>query len=68
MKAVLTTPLLLVAVLALSACAVGPDYRTPETAPAKIDRASVPGFDRSRFEAAWWRQFEDQTLDRKSVV
>ena len=63
MKAVLTTPLLLVGVLALSACAVGPDYRTPETAPAEIDRASVPGFDRSRFEAAWWRQFEDPTLD-----
>ncbi|MFL9812970.1 efflux transporter outer membrane subunit [Stutzerimonas sp. VN223-3] len=63
MKAVITAPLLLAAMLALSACAVGPDYRTPETAPAEIDRATAQDFDRSRFESAWWRQFEDPTLD-----
>jgi len=63
MKAVITTPLLLAAILTLSACAVGPDYRTPETAPADIDRATAEDFDRSRFESAWWRQFEDPTLD-----
>lgn len=62
MKAV-TTPLLLAAVLALSACAVGPDYRAPETEAAQIDRATAAGFDRSSFQAAWWRQFEDPTLD-----
>jgi multidrug efflux system outer membrane protein len=62
MKAV-TTPLLLAAVLALSACAVGPDYRAPETEAARIDRAAAAGFDRSSFQAAWWRQFEDPTLD-----
>jgi len=63
MKTVLTTPLLLATVLALSACAVGPDYRAPETDPAQIDLASAADFDRSRFQAAWWRQFEDPTLD-----
>ncbi len=63
MKAVITTPLLLVAVLALSACAVGPDYRAPEVAPAQIERAAAAGFDQSRFQAAWWRQFDDPTLD-----
>ncbi|MCQ4310544.1 efflux transporter outer membrane subunit [Pseudomonas stutzeri] len=63
MKAVITAPLLLAAILALSACAVGPDYRTPETAPAEIDQAAAEDFDRSRFESAWWRQFEDPTLD-----
>lgn len=63
MKVLITTPLLLAAILALSACAVGPDYRTPETAPAEIDRATAQDFDRSRFESAWWRQFEDPTLD-----
>lgn len=63
MKAV-TTPLLLAAVLALSACAVGPDYRAPETEAAQIDRAAAAGFDRSTFQAAWWRQFEDPTLDQ----
>lgn len=63
MKAVITTPLLLVAALALSACAVGPDYRAPEVAPAHIERAAAAGFDQSRFQAAWWRQFDDPTLD-----
>ncbi|WP_019339152.1 efflux transporter outer membrane subunit [Stutzerimonas stutzeri] len=63
MKAVITTPLLLVAALALSACAVGPDYRAPEVAPAQIERAAAAGFDQSRFQAAWWRQFDDPTLD-----
>ncbi|PNG15016.1 efflux transporter outer membrane subunit [Stutzerimonas stutzeri] len=63
MKAVITAPLLLAAIITLSACAVGPDYRAPETAPAKIERAAAEGFDRSRFESAWWRQFDDSTLD-----
>ena len=63
MKAVISTPLLLAAVLALSACAVGPDYRAPEVAPAQIERAAAAGFDQSRFQAAWWRQFDDPTLD-----
>ncbi|WP_407297458.1 efflux transporter outer membrane subunit [Stutzerimonas zhaodongensis] len=63
MKAVISTPLLLTAALALSACAVGPDYRTPEVAPVEIERAATAGFDQSRFQAAWWRQFDDPTLD-----
>ena len=63
MKTVITTPLLWAAFLALSACAVGPDYRAPEPEPAQIDRASAADFDRSRFQTAWWRQFEDPTLD-----
>lgn len=63
MKAVITTPLLLAAALALSACAVGPDYHAPDVASAHIERASATGFDQSRFQAAWWRQFDDPTLD-----
>jgi outer membrane protein, multidrug efflux system len=63
MKAVISTPLLLAAALALSACAVGPDYRAPEVAPAHIERAAAAGFDQSHFQAAWWRQFDDPTLD-----
>jgi multidrug efflux system outer membrane protein len=63
MKAVISTPLLLAAALALSACAVGPGYRVPEVAPAQIERAAAAGFDQSRFQAAWWRQFDDPTLD-----
>ena len=63
MKAVITAPLLLAAALALSACAVGPDYRAPDVAPEHIERAAATGFDQSRFQAAWWRQFDDPTLD-----
>lgn len=63
MKAVFTIPLLLAAMLTLSACAVGPDYRSPNTAPAEIERAKTDEYDRSRFEAAWWRQFDDATLN-----
>ena len=48
--------------LALAACAVGPDYHAPKTAPATLQTVSGQ-FDRSRFEAAWWRQFEDPTLN-----
>src|SRR3990167_4900894 len=56
-------------VLALSACAVGPDYKTPATEPANITTATdgaagQKNFDRSRFEGIWWQQFEDPTLNQ----
>ena len=49
--------------LALGACAVGPDYQAPDTAPAQIGAAAQGDHDRDRFEASWWRQFEDPTLN-----
>ena len=56
-------------VLALSACAVGPDYKTPTTEAANITAATdgaagQKNFDRSRFEGIWWQQFEDPTLNQ----
>jgi multidrug efflux system outer membrane protein len=57
------TPSLLA--LALAACAVGPDYHTPDTAPAKLDKAEqAQVFDRSRFESLWWKQFDDPVLNQ----
>ena len=51
--------------LALAACAVGPDYKAPETAPARFDNQQAStGFDRSRFESLWWKQFDDPVLDQ----
>ena len=50
--------------IALSACAVGPHYRAPETAPAQIASLDAGDYDRSRFETAWWRQFDDPTLSQ----
>lgn len=57
------TPSLLA--LALAACAVGPDYKTPDTAPAKLDSClEAKAFDRSRFESVWWKQFDDPVLNQ----
>lgn len=50
--------------LAVSACAVGPDYRAPETQPAQITALEAGDYDRSDFESAWWRQFDDPTLSQ----
>jgi multidrug efflux system outer membrane protein len=50
--------------LAVSACTVGPDYRAPDSAPARIAGLEAGAYDRSRFEMAWWRQFDDPTLSR----
>lgn len=50
------------ATLVLSACSIGPDYVRPtvETPPAwTVDYAAA-----SLADAAWWRQFGDQALDR----
>ncbi|QXI40604.1 efflux transporter outer membrane subunit [Pseudomonas xantholysinigenes] len=57
------TPSLLA--LALAACAVGPDYQTPATAPAQLDSSlQAKAFDRSRFESVWWKQFDDPVLNQ----
>lgn len=50
--------------LAVSACAVGPDYRAPDTAPARIEALEAGDYDRTDFEAAWWQQFDDPTLSQ----
>ncbi|WP_442107648.1 efflux transporter outer membrane subunit [Pseudomonas sp. NUPR-001] len=55
-------------VLALSACAVGPDYQAPDTAAAQLSAANDPAakgtFDRSHFESIWWKQFDDPILNQ----
>jgi multidrug efflux system outer membrane protein len=50
-------------VILLTACAVGPNYRAPETAPAALKNAASPEFVAQMPEAVWWRQFEDTELD-----
>ncbi len=58
------TPSLLA--LALAACAVGPDYKAPDTEAAQFDSTDVQAkaFDRSRFESVWWKQFDDPVLNQ----
>jgi outer membrane protein, multidrug efflux system len=65
MKALIPRPLKIsLLALALSACAVGPDYRAPHTAPAQLLSLAATEHDRGRFEAAWWQQFDDPALDQ----
>jgi multidrug efflux system outer membrane protein len=49
--------------LLLTACAVGPDYRVPETAPVEFVSAERSGLEAKPFEAEWWSQFGDPVLD-----
>ena len=57
-----TTFLVSVAAL-LAACAVGPDYRAPDTAATPFVAAPAAGVAEQPFEAAWWEQFHDPVLD-----
>jgi len=55
--------------VALSACAVGPDYK-PQNLEAVHITAATDGaagqknFDQARFEGIWWQQFEDPILNQ----
>lgn len=64
MKALIPALLALAPAFLLTACAVGPDYQAPQTAPASLAASASAGYDRTRFETAWWRQFDDPTLSR----
>ncbi len=57
-------PALLALALAVSACAVGPDYQAPETQPARINALEAGDYDRTDFESAWWQQFDDPALSQ----
>lgn len=47
----------------LSACAVGPDYKTPATdADQAFANAAHPEFSEHDVEVAWWKLFEDKDL------
>lgn len=50
--------------LAVSACAVGPDYQAPANEPARLAAADRAKVDRARFETLWWQQFDDATLNQ----
>ena len=52
-------------VLALSACAVGPDYKTEKLEAANITAAAdTKSYDHAKYEGIWWQQFEDPTLNQ----
>lgn len=47
---------------ALSACAVGPNYRAPVPAPAVLPSASAAGITRETPATLWWTRFDDPVL------
>ncbi len=58
---------LLLLLVALSACAAGPDYvrPTPSAAPPKAFREAADGLSTSGpVETTWWRLYHDENLDR----
>ncbi len=55
--------LLFSATLGLGACAVGPDYRAPDTAAPQFHNATEAHFARVAIEKAWWHEFGDPVLD-----
>lgn len=61
----------LLGALALAACAVGPDYRTPDTPPAAVKNAAGPEFITQTPEAEWWQEFADpelEALERRALA
>ena len=54
---------LFASMLLLSACAVGPDYKTPVTAPVVLQNAPAGAFSTANPEAQWWKAFGDPVLD-----
>src|ERR1700677_3785980 len=61
----------LLGALALAACAVGPDYRTPNTPPAAVKNAAGPEFITQTPEAEWWQEFADpelEALERRALA
>jgi outer membrane protein, multidrug efflux system len=52
-----------IAAVVLSACAVGPNYHAPQTAPAQLADAQSPDFVTRNPENVWWQQLDDPELD-----
>ncbi|GLZ88511.1 multidrug efflux outer membrane protein OprN [Metapseudomonas resinovorans] len=43
---------------------MGPDYKAPESEPARLASSEAVKVDRTRFESVWWQQFDDPTLNQ----
>src|ERR1700684_269619 len=57
--------------IALAACAVGPDYRTPNTPPAAVKNAAGPEFITQTPEGGWWQECADpelEALERRALA
>lgn len=55
--------LIAVGALMLTACAVGPDYKEPQTALPEQWRSAGDALSSQDVDAQWWKQFNDPALD-----
>src|SRR5437588_653979 len=54
---------LLLIILTLAGCAVGPNYKQPKTkAPSNFGNGDGPGFSTNDIALEWWRGFDDPQL------
>ena len=56
-------PAIFLTTLLLASCAVGPNYRAPQVAPAVVQNAQSSSFVTQSPEALWWQEFGDTELD-----
>jgi multidrug efflux system outer membrane protein len=57
--------LYLILITALAGCAVGPNYKAPETTTSgSFTRANQPGLSTNAPTIVWWQSFNDKTLNR----
>ena len=54
---------LVLALITAGCASVGPDYHAPKTAPADLKGLDPALESTERFQARWWKQFGDPTLD-----
>jgi multidrug efflux system outer membrane protein len=51
--------------LLVTGCAVGPNYKKPPMpSPASFGNADQPGIMTNRIDLAWWKSFQDATLEK----
>ncbi|HEX7155374.1 MAG TPA: efflux transporter outer membrane subunit [Thermoanaerobaculia bacterium] len=55
--------MLLLGVLFLSACTVGPVYEPPVVQPTELQQTAEEYFTRDAYDPKWWSQFDDPILD-----
>ena len=67
MKIVFRTTALFAALVLAGCASVGPDYHAPKEAPVTLQGVDAAQQTNEAFQAEWWKQFGDPTLDNLIV-
>lgn len=63
MKSILRSTALFTALVLAGCASVGPDYQAPKETPVTLIGVDAAHQDSASFQAQWWKQFGDPTLD-----